>query len=280
MAILTATGPSISDAAFLAENAGKWWVGVARKTAGRIDYGIRMSSPSELTGVWRDPDGTLWVSGADGRIHHSADPWGLDAGSWHVRELDASLTGITGVHGTCVLARGVRASDGVHVLRWFDGRKWNAIGGPGIEIAAMHLTSERRIWVGGTGVARWDGEGWEVLETPRVVAIHAPTDDRVVVVLADGQIARATPNGLEPFAQIERACAVAVWRDRIWVGAGRRGLWRLGGGEVVCVREDRHCVSLEAHPDSLMIGCSEIVSWTPDGSAFPGGLRGVVESLA
>lgn len=280
---LWASGESLFDAAFLGVSNGTHWVGVVRRapvgSPMPLDIGIRLGTKVVLTDIWKAPDGTLWVVGEDGNVRVSGDPWGKDADHWEHRALDAPLFGITGVNRQCVLAHGIRESDGSHVLRLFNGARWNPVGGPGFAIEAIDLSAPDRIWVGGEGVARYDGEGWEVLETPPVLDLHAPTDETVVVVLEDGTFARVTPGGLAPLGRIDGACAVAVWRDRIWIGAGDNGLWRAGGGETVCVREDRHCISLEAHPDSLMIGCNDLVSSTANGESFPGGCRGYLDGL-
>ena len=118
-----------------------------------------------------------------------------------------------------------------------------------------------------------------MLDAGRLVAIHAPADDQVVVVREDGAFGRVTPEGLQILGEVEGATAIAVWGGRIWIGAGANGLWRAGGGELVCVRDDRPCVGLEAHADSLLVACSDIVCSTDDGERFPGGCRGALEPL-
>lgn len=280
---LWASGPSLFDGAFLGVAGGAHWVGVVRKSAAGspmpLDIGIRLGTRIVLTDLWKAPDGTLWVVGEDGNVRVSGDPWGKDADHWEMRALDAPLFGITGVDPTCVLAHGIRQSDGAHVLRLFNGARWNPVGGPEIRIEAVDLTAPDRIWIAGDGVARFDGVGWDVLETPPVLDLHAPSDDAVVVVLEDGTFGRITPDGLLPLGRVEGGCAVAIWEGRIWIGAGDNGLWRAGGGDLVCVREDRHCVSLEVHGGSLMIGCNDLISSTTDGERFPGGCRGYLEGL-
>lgn len=280
---LTASGQSLFDAAFLGEaRDGSWWVGVVRRAPHGskmpLDIGFRLGTKHRLTDLWQDPDGGLWVCGDDG-VRTNPTPWGNESDRWEMRELDAPLTGITGVSATCVLAWGVRQSDGIHVLRLFNGARWNPVGGPGFDIAACDLSAPDRIWVCGGGVGRWNGEGWDVLDEPGMVAIHAPADDRVVVVREDGVFGRITPDGLAVVGHIDGACAIAIFNDRIWIGAGDNGLWRAGGGEVVCVREDRPCTSLEVRGDTLLIGCSDLVSHTVDGEKFPGGCRGVLDPL-
>jgi len=281
---LWASGDSLFEAAFLGVAGGAHWVGVVRRAAAGspmpLDIGIRLGTRTVLTDLWKAPDGTLWVVGEDGNVRVSGDPWGKHADQWEQRALDCPLYGINGVDRTCVLAHGIRESDGTHVLRLFNGARWNPLGGPEIAIETTDISAPDRIWIGGDGVARWDGQGWEVLQTPPVLDLHAPTDDQVVVVLEDGTFGRVTPSGFAALGQIDGACAIAVWRGRIWIGAGENGLWRAGGGETVCVREDRHCVSLEPHPTGLMIGCSDLVSSTADGERFPGGCRGYLDGLS
>lgn len=286
MAFVTASGQGLGASAWLGRANGASWVGVVRQApAGSpmpLDIGVRLGTRAPLTDLWRAPDGGLWVVGEDGLVRHNADPWGPDADQWSQQALDAKLSGVTGVDGRCVLARGVRESDGLHVLRLFNGVRWNPVGGPGFPIGAMDLAGPDRIWVGGAGLARWDGQGWEILEGfdhAPVVALHAPADDRVVAALADGTFGRVTPGGFQPLGRVPGARAIAIWRERLWIGAGERGLWRAGGGELVCVRADRHCIALEAHADALMIGCSDLVSSSPDGERFPGGCRGTLDGL-
>jgi hypothetical protein len=205
-------------------------------------------------------------------------PWGNEPDRWELRELDAPLEGITGVSATCVLTWGIRQSDGVHVLRLFNGARWNPVGGPGFEIAACDLSAPDRIWACGEGAGRWNGEGWDVLDEPGLVAIHAPRDDRVIVARKDGAIARVTPDGLAILGWVEEAQAVAVFDEAIWIGAGENGLWRLAD-TLECVREDRPCHTLEVHEGSLLIGCTDLVSSTSDGARFPGGCRGALDPL-
>jgi hypothetical protein len=285
-AFVTASGPSLFDASFLGRaRDGSWWVGVVRRAPPGsklpLDIGFRLGTKHPLSDLWQDPDGGLWVCGDNG-VRINPTPWGDRDGTsdrWELRELDAPLHGITGVDARCVLTWGVRQSDGVHVLRLFNGARWNPVGGPGFAITACDLSAPDRIWACGDGVGRWNGEGWDVLDEPGLIALHAPSDDRVIVLRDDGVFGRVTPEGLAVLGHVEGARAIAVWRDRIWIGAGENGLWRAGGGEVVCVREDRHCVALEARGDSLLIGCTDLVSSTDDGERFPGGCRGVLEPL-
>lgn len=280
---LTASGPSLFDAAFLGQSGNAWWVGVVRKAPHGapmpLDIGVRLASKKRLTGLWRSPAGQLWVCGEDG-VRRQPDPWGPDGAEWTQVDLDASFTGITGVSDTCVLARGIRPSDGHHVLRLFNGARWNPVGSPGFVLRDMELSAPDRIWVAGDGLARWDGEGWRVLESPGFVAITAPSDDRVVAVHEDGRFGRVTPHGFEAIGQVAGACCVAIYRDRIWIGAGANGLWRAGGGELVQVRADRFCVDLEAHDEGLLIACTDLISSTADGERFPGGCRGALDDRA
>lgn len=280
---LAASGISLYDAAFLGEaDDGSWWIGLVKKAPPRsrlpLDIGFRLGTRVRLTGIWRDPDGGVWVSGENG-VRTNPTPWGPDADRWELRELDAPLDGITGVDARCVLAWGIRQSDGVHVLRLFNGARWNPVGGPGFSIAACDLSAPDRIWACGGGVGRWNGEGWDVLEEPGLVALHAPSDDRVMVVREDGAFARVTPDGLQILGHVEGACAIAIWQDAIWIGAGDNGLWRAGPDGLVCVREDRPCVGLEAHEDTLLVVCSDLVSSTDDGKRFPGGCRGSLDPV-
>jgi hypothetical protein len=70
------------------------------------------------------------------------------------------------------------------------------VASPEFALSAMDLSAADRIWVGGTGspagTARLGGVGEIDRENP-VVALHAPSDDRVLVALADGTFARVTP---------------------------------------------------------------------------------------
>lgn len=280
---LAASGPSLFDAAFLAEaDDGSRWVGIVKKAAPQsrlpLDIGFRLGTRVQLTGLWRDPEGGLWVCGENG-VRTNPTPWGPEADRWELRELDAPLHGITGVDARCVLTWGIRQSDGVHVLRLFNGARWNPVGGPGFSIAACDLSAPDRIWAVGGGIGRWDGEGWEVLDEPGIVAVHAPSDDRVVVVREDGSFGRVTPEGLQILGHVRGACAIALWGGALWIGAGERGLWRAGDGELVCVRADRPCIGLEAHEDALLVACTDLVSSTDDGKGFPGGCRGSLDPL-
>lgn len=286
MAFVTASGTGLDACAWLGRANGASWIGVVRRAPPGarmpLDIGVRLGTRVNLTGVWRGPDGSLWVVGDDGQVRRNTNPWGPEGEQWANQELDAPLTGIRGVDPRCVLVRGIRASDGAHVLRLFNGARWNPVASPEFALSAMDLSAADRIWVGGDGVARWDGTGWEVLGIDRenpVVALHAPSDDRVLVALADGTFARVTPAGLEPLGRVPGACAIAVWRERIWIGAGTGGLWRAGGGELVCVRADRACVALEPHAESLLIACQELIASTVDGVGFPGGCRGHLDGL-
>lgn len=275
---LSASGSSLFDAAFLGTTGPAWWVGVVRRSPGPmpLDIGIRLASKTELNGIWKSPTGQLWVSGPDG-VRHNPDPWGANGAEWTSQALDCELTGITGVDDRCVLARGIRVSDGQHVLRLYNGARWNPVAAPGFELADVEISAPDRIWACGGGLARWDGEGWNVLELPGFVAITAPDDGHVVAVREDGTFGRVTPTGFEPIGQVDGACCVAIWRGRIWIGAGDNGLWRAGGGELTCVRDDRYAVDLEAHEDGLLIACDDLVSSTADGERFPGGCRGVLD---
>lgn len=279
---LAASGSSLFDAAFLAVAGDAWWVGVVKRAPKGsklpLDIGFRLGTKRTLTGIWRDPEGGLWVSGLDG-IRSNASPWGPDADRWERRELDAPLHGITGVDARCVLAWGIRESDGVHVLRLFNGARWNPVGSPGFALKDAHITAPDRIWVCGGGVARWNGEGWDVLEQDGFVSIHAASDDAVFVVHESGAFGRVTPAGFETFGVVDGARCIAAFQDALWIGAGDEGLWRYAQGELSCVREDRFCVSLEAHEGSLLIGCDDIVASTEDGRRFPGGCRGILEPL-
>ena len=279
---ITASGLSLFDAAYLGESGGAWWVGVVRRapagSAMPLDLGIRLGTKRQLRDLYRDPTGGLWVAG-EGGVRRNRAPWGPDADLWEQQELDAELHGITGVSETCVLVRGIRQSDGLHVLRHYNGARWNPIGTPEIEIADMCLSGPTRIWIAGDGVARWNGEGWDVLNTGSMIGIAAPTDDRVVALREDGSFGRITPEGFDFLGHVPGARTIAIWQDRIWIGAADGGLFRAGGGNLECVRPDRHCVSLEAHPEGMMIGCTDLVSSTVDGERFPGGCRGTLDGL-
>ncbi len=279
---IAASGTSLFDAAFLAEaRDGSRWVGVLRRappdSPTPLDLGFRLGTRERTSGLWRDPEGGLWVCGPRG-VRTNRDPWGPESDLWELRELDAALEGITGVDRRCVLTWGVRASDGASVLRLFNGARWNPLPGPGFAVRSCAILGPDRIWVCGEHTARWDGAGWAVLDDPGL-AIHATMDAAPLLLRPDGRFGRVTAEGFVHLGSLEGAVAIAAWAGAIWLGAGPRGLWVWEGGTLRCVRADRRCVGLEAHPEALLIACTDVIASTEDGERFPAAARGALEPL-
>lgn len=233
-----------------------------------VDLALRLVGDALLTGLWRGPDGTVWVVDAEGRARWSADPFDADA-EWGVQELDATLRGITGGPDG-VFAWGTRPSDGAGLVRREQGRGWQALPTPGFVVQAMASGASGTWAVGEHGwVAGYRTDRWEVVGTvERALVSVAATGEGFLAGTDDGRVIRGDLAGHEVVGEVPGAAhAVAWWMGKVWVGAGSTGLWAGTGGFDV-VRADRACRSLEAH-EALLIGCDAVLCSTEDGARFP-----------
>jgi len=248
-----------------------------------VSLAARLVVPTLLTGLWRDPSGRVWVVDRDGVVRWCDDPWPDDA-RWAEQPLDLVFRGIVGGDEGVVWAWGRRRSDGASLVRRFVGGEWKPVTAPGFDVRAVAVgrgaEGDEEVWlVGDAGwTARFDGDRWTVVNVGREVplACACVTPAGVVVGGEDGNLYRGGAHGFEPVAGVPApALAVAWWRDRIWVGTGRSGLFAGARGPLASVRTDRQCRSLEAH-DHLVIGCDEVFCSSPDGQRFPATARGFV----
>ncbi len=274
-----ATGIGLTSCAVLAHDGGGTRV-VALEPGGAepLRISVRLDVPSGLSGLWRTERGLLVATDPTGKVW-SADPDGLAAGRWTTQDLGMTLRGAHG-RGDAVVVWGERPSDAAPVLATWDGTVWRAVPGPGFRIAAARVGADGVWAVGDDGLARWDGEGWAVLDgVGRLTALDAgapgsgaPDGAEVLVASADGTVSEG---GLAGFRVLgvgpAEPLAVARWRGGVWIGAAE-GLWRLGAG---AVKPGRAVTHLDARGE-LLATTPELVMATADGARFGGALRGLL----
>jgi len=248
-----------------------------------VRLGVRLVVDTLLTGLWRSPTGSVWVTDRDGWVRWSDDPWPDDA-RWAQQCLDLAFRGIVGGEvvtegavGEQVWAWGARPSDGASLVRRYAAEAWRPVTAPGFAVNAVAIGGAG-VWLAGADgwLARYDTDRWTLISIGREVPLTAlwVGDDTVLAGGADGNIYEGGVHGFTPVAGVPAPIqAVARWGGRLWAGAGAAGLFAGVRGPLAQVRADRAARSLEAH-EQLVIGCDEVLCSTPDGLRFPATGRG------
>jgi len=138
------------------------------------------AGPHLLSGIWRAPEGRLWVSGTEGTVLTSDD-----GQAWVVsrRSGRAYLYGIGGGPGQSLCAP---AGGGTVFMSTDGGAKWTAkrTKTKAYFYAGMACTGDD-LWVGGndTLLRCGDGKAWQRIELPpdwrRVADLHAISEDEI-----------------------------------------------------------------------------------------------------
>ncbi|MCA9579193.1 MAG: hypothetical protein KC668_27375 [Myxococcales bacterium] len=227
---VVASGPGWDDchwlgyrynaAGFKPDESDSW---IVRSVGGRVQS---MNVAGWVTDLVRTKD-TVWATESLGVIYRR--PVTDETGPWQETRVDSGLEGIWGLHDECMFAWGQgKAPTMFHQ----DGRGWREVPTPG-HVVAVHGTRPDLIFaVGLRGlIARWDGSTFVAMESPLSSVLRdvfVVSEDELYAVGTQGEVLRGTVHGWEIVTKHRNPLyCVAKWDGRVWVGAGKDGLFSL-----------------------------------------------------
>lgn len=176
-----------------------------------------------LTGLWRSPSGSVWVSSGDGAVIV------LAGSSSPIRHpLASSIDGVHGIRDDLVFAWSFAEAR----LFRFDGAQWHELSSPG-RILRMSGASEDALLAGGAGgvLAWWEGAAFRALSAPYPGTFAGVTvgDERAWACTHEGDLFEVSRDGLQRRSRFEAALLdVVEWQGRPLVAAGDSGVLEPG----------------------------------------------------
>lgn len=229
-----------------------------------------------LTGLWRSPEGPVYVSDSDGvvRIWLDFEQKREEGAAWEEVKLDARLSGLWGLSDDCVFTWG-KVGDDDRMFR-YDGRTWHPIPSPG-HVSVLHGLSPDFVYAVGYGglMARWDGHAWTPVRLSvesHFTGLFVAGQDEMYATTEDGELWEGTSHGWAKRAESpEPLLDVAKFQGEVWVAGGEEGLLKLKGGtnELECVKPNIEATSFEVR-SRLLITTKDIIIHTDDGVKFGG----------
>ena len=181
---------------------------------------------------------SVWATESLGLIYRR--PTDDRDAAWTEQRVDSGLEGIWGLSDTCMFAWGAGKQP---TMFHNDGSGWREVPTPG-HVVAVHGTSPDLIFaVGLRGlIARWDGSAFVAMESPLSSVLRdvfVVSEDELYAVGTQGEVLRGTVYGWEQVLKHKNPLyCVAKWGDRVWVGAGKDGLFSLQGAALVVEKEN------------------------------------------
>lgn len=288
-----ASGPSFQDCVFLGQRYREQW-GDNPDDSDYWALGNRPAGPDDttttllfswkdwLTGIWRSPDGTVYVSDAtiEG-VHKYVDIFDVERPPEDF-PLGVALEGIWGLHDKQVFTWGTRKSTSGE-MEWpvfcFDGNSWTEMPMPGFPVMAMHgLTVDSVIAVGFHGsICLWNGSKWEPLASPTVEVLNSVfvvSPDEVYACGGNGSLLRGSLRDWQTVAKMPEGMSsygVAKFKDQVYVAGGSLGLfrWEAGANELEFFKENIRATSFDTRED-LVITADNLIAGTTDNLHFSG----------
>jgi len=289
-------GDRYDEAVGIAREKSECWVLAVRpspepKPGQEFNLRYQRGNPGTYTGLWRAPGGAVWVSDADGLVHHNQDPWADDAGArWttHSNFFHMRASGVWGLDDDNVFVW--LDHRGTPVVRCWTGRpNWGHLGdmnsgtGPGFgfAIAALHGTAPDHLVAVGTGgrIVRWDGAKWTREECPvedDLLSVFVVSADEAWATSAGGALLRFDGRWSVVVTHEKPLVAVAKWRGEVWTG-GEGGLLRRDGDALQQVRAWQP-LQIDARGE-LVVTTAAFVAGSADGAAFAGVAKGFLADM-
>lgn len=267
-AFVAASGTAPSDCALLAQRwdadldgyrhgSGETHIMTVSPTTARLELG----GVTWLTGIWRSPGRTVFVSDADGYVHV------LRPGeAWRELEVDGTLIGVWGLEDETVWTWGSRGTE--HVLYRWNGTGFLSVESPG-PIVAMGGHDVTALYAVGHGglVARFDGHRWTRLESGTRISLNG------VCVISDDEVYATAPEGVlfegSAYGWTERARpghllhSIGAYGGTIYVGANEPfGLMKLDGDALATVHPKFTTLRIDAREQLLLTTPNDIVAST------------------
>jgi hypothetical protein len=288
-----ASGPSIADAAFLAQRhdadqgfipeQSECWIMAVRSATGKGDASELRAVGGTLgwyTGLWRSPSGRVYVTSSSGQVVSNPNLWDTQA-QWDDNQLGPPLVGVWGIDDRCVFAWGATWQKEYKVFR-FDGTRWSELPTPGFDVRAMHGIAPDLVHAVGIGgrIARWDGGRWTEPSSPvgeNLTSVFVAGPDEIYATGAAGSLLEGSAHGWGVITTLATGGvglplhAVAKWRGDLWIGGGAQGLFKRVGttGQLDCIKPNIKAFALDARKD-LVMTMNELIVGTSDGQAFTG----------
>lgn len=275
--LASASGPSWADCHYLlhrwdartAPSADAWESFVVAHVGGVLH--LQMQMRGRLSGLWRAPDGEVFVADARGAVHHFRD--GCAPGArWETHRLGGVVRGVWGTREDDVWAWSM-VPGGARLHRW-DGAQWREVAAPGV-VAAMHGVAPDLVYaVGAEGlVAAWDGDRWRRVGAPTdrpLSSVFVADAREMYAVGPGGDLLEGSVHGWIGRASFEGPLqSVAVWRGGVLVGAGAAGLMRLDGTELAPWKPAVEAEHFDAR-GALLVTTPGAVVETLDGRSYRG----------
>jgi hypothetical protein len=182
-------------------------------------------------GLWMSPQGTLWLSHADGRL--LTLPYGAQGDAWRPVHFSGVLGGVWGLDDGNVFVWG--SEGGRHFVSCWDGERFTSFP-MRAQVLAMHgLHPELVVAVGADGLAaRWDGARFVELDVPTRKALWSVYVEDEQRMYGCGPRAMLFVGSAERWEPLPDPAfpphALVVHRGALWLGCGELGLHRYEGG--------------------------------------------------
>jgi hypothetical protein len=202
-----------------------------------------------LTGLWLSPAGHLFAASADGRIHDNA------SGTWQVTDLNfiEGLNWIWGLDEGRIFTCG--GSGGIFQYR--TGR-WARVGeNVDGDLYGLRGTSPTDLYVVGESgrIFHGDGSQWRRMASPTnhiINAAYCRSPDEVYLCGTNGILLKGSGSRWVRIGELDfNLHALTMFRDKLYIGAGGRGLYAYDGNAVNLVKDNIISYSLGSSADYL-----------------------------
>ena len=229
-----------------------------------------------VTGVYRAPAGTLYVSDLHGRMYVQRVSSETGVRSWTMQQWGemVELHGIVGLGDELVYVWG-RDADQFRMWELFEGRFVNMTAPPQ-RVTCMHGTGPECLYAAGPAgfLSRWDGESWRrlVIRSARpATSLHVVDNNEIWLTTDMGKLFEGSRHGWGLRAEVEvPLCASFRWRDDLYVAAKEHGLWKLKGKscELEPVDLQLPAIGFAGCDEELLVLTEEYLARSTDGCDF------------
>jgi ligand-binding sensor domain-containing protein len=211
-----------------------WDLAAPTYTILRVEDGL---PANDARAIAETPDGDMWIGTASGlaRYHEGSIVGFLGADALGSADIQALLTDSQGR-----LWVGTRGAGAVR----YDGENWQPLhfstSPQANNVLSIYEDEAGRLWFGGMGLARLDGETWEVLNDPAVSGrgILAIATDRAGARWfgTPFDLVRYVDGAFKAYSFPRQALHTIndIWQDpqgRLWLGTEKGGVWMVDGAE-------------------------------------------------